>query len=32
MITGNLFGKGPEELGQVRMKSFMFTLTEIQAP
>ena len=32
MITGNLFGKGPEELGQVLMKSFMFTLTEIQAP
>ncbi|NLW45384.1 MAG: sulfurtransferase-like selenium metabolism protein YedF [Syntrophomonadaceae bacterium] len=32
MITGNLFGKGPEELGQILMKSFMFTLTEIQAP
>ena len=32
MITGSLFGKGAEELGQVLMKSFMFTLTEIQAP
>lgn len=32
MITSNLFGKGVEELGQVLMKSFMFTLTEIQAP
>lgn len=31
MITGNLFGNGAEELGQILMKSFMFTLTEMQA-
>jgi len=31
MITSNLFGQGREELGQVLMKSFIFTLTEIQS-
>jgi selenium metabolism protein YedF len=32
MIRSNLFGQGEAELGQVLMKSFIFTLTELDAP
>jgi len=32
MIRSNLFGQGEAELGQVLMKSFLFTLTELDAP
>lgn len=31
MIRSNLFGQGEAELGQVLMKSFLFTLTELDA-
>ena len=32
MIRSNLFGQGEAELGQVLMKSFLFTLTELDGP
>lgn len=30
LISSNLFGKGDEQLGQVLMKSFMYTLTQLE--
>jgi selenium metabolism protein YedF len=32
LIASNLFGQGAEELGQVLMKSFLYTLTQMQPP
>jgi selenium metabolism protein YedF len=31
LITSNLFGKGDEELGKTLMKSFLYTLTQLDA-
>lgn len=30
LVSNNLFGKGDEQLGQVLMKSFMYTLTQLE--
>ncbi|MGE5404938.1 MAG: sulfurtransferase-like selenium metabolism protein YedF, partial [Candidatus Saccharibacteria bacterium] len=32
LITGGTLGRGSEELGQVLMKSFIFTLSEMESP
>ncbi|MGE5415317.1 MAG: sulfurtransferase-like selenium metabolism protein YedF [Acidobacteriota bacterium] len=32
LVTGNTLGRGSDELGQVLMKSFIFTLSEMEPP